>query len=227
MRRRTRITSALCGLFCAVAVLAAPLIAWAQAPTTASARLVDRNGRTLATADLREQPDQVLIALSFASPSALTGDHAIHIHERGQCTAPDFADAGAIFNPQGKEHGLLNPAGPMVGDLPDLVLGADGVAHYNLAAPLATLRPGPNSLLGPGGTSLVITEAADDNQSQPSGNSGARIACGVITAAGQAPADSSVRAGTSSSDLSGSIAIGALGVLLIAGGVLLRISRNR
>lgn len=233
-RRRRGVKSALAVVLCALAVLAGPSNVLAQTPpTTASATLLDRNGQMLATAELREQPDQVLIALTFARAGVLTGEHAIHIHERGQCTAPDFADAGSIFNPQRKEHGLLDPAGPMVGDLPDLVLGHDGAARYNVAAPLATLRPGPTSLLNPGGTALVIDDGPDDNRSQPDGNSGARIACGVIVAGSQAlsaqvpNAAATSAANDASNPVVESIAVAALGVLLIAGGLLLRGSRTR
>jgi superoxide dismutase, Cu-Zn family len=213
----------LAALICAWAVLFGPATSAAQTqPTTASATLVDRNGLTLATADLREQPDQVLISLTFPRVGALVGDHAIHIHEHSGCTAPDFADAGGIFNPRGNQHGFLNPAGPMVGDLPDLVLGGDGAARYNISAPLATLRPSPTSLLSPGGTALVIADGPDDNRTQPDGNSGARVACGAILAPGQAPPATS-----SSGGGLGSVAIGALGALLIVVGILLRSTRVR
>ena len=127
-----------------------------QPPLTASADLRDASGNQVATASLLQAADQVQITFSFPNTGALSGTHAVHIHEHGSCSGTGFADAGGIFNPFGKQHGLLNPAGPMAGDLPDLTLGTTGLARYNLAAPLVTLRPGPASLLNPNGTALVI-----------------------------------------------------------------------
>src|SRR4051812_25711160 len=92
-------------------------------PVDATATLRDPSGKTVATAELRELPDQVSITLLFPTNERLSGTHAVHIHETGKCDPPDFTSAGNIFNPLGKQHGFLNPNGPMVGDLPDLVLG--------------------------------------------------------------------------------------------------------
>lgn len=189
--------------------------------TTATATLRDRNGQTVATADLRQGPDQVTISLAFQGTSRLNGTHAMHIHERGMCSPPDFADAGGIFNPTNKQHGFLNPAGPMVGDLPDLVLGPDGLVRYSVAAPLATLGPGAASLLKPGGTSLVIDSGSDDNKTQPSGNSGTSVACGVILAPGQVDPSPGGRSEAGISPLW----IGVAGIVLVAGGFVLRRSR--
>jgi hypothetical protein len=105
----------------------------------------------------------------------------------------------------------------MVGDLPDLLLGPTGLVHYSLAAPLATLRPGPASLLGPGGTSLVLDAGSDDNKTQPLGNSGPYIACGVVLAPGQAdPFAGNVAAPISP------VVIGIIGLVVIVVGVGLR-----
>lgn len=200
--------------------LLAPL-ASAQTVGTATANLRDARNQIVASADLRESQNEVLITLTFPRGSPLTGTHAIHVHERGRCTAPDFTDAGGIFNPLGKEHGLRNVNGPMVGDLPDLVLGPTGLVRYSVSAPLATLRPGPTSLLGSGGTALVITSGIDDNQSQPSGNSGTRVACGVILGPGQADSAS----GGPSSPLSPAL-VGIVGVLLVLAGLAVRWRRG-
>src|SRR4051794_20144289 len=191
-------------------------------PLTASADVRDASGRQVAVADLRESQNQVLITLTFPAQAPLTGTHAIHIHERASCTGPDFNDAGGIFNPLGRQHGMRNPDGPMVGDLPDLTLGPQGLGRYSIAAPLATLSPGRASLLGQGGTTLVIDAGQDDNTSQPSGNSGAHIACGVILGAGQSAPQA--QGGSFFSP----VLLGAVGLLVLIAGIALRwLSRRR
>ena len=109
------------------------------------------------------------------------GPHGVHIHENGKCEAPDFASAGGHFNPSGKQHGPQNPNGQHEGDIPNLLVQANGTAEVAFIADKATLTAGASSILKPGGTSLVIHAGPDDLQTDPSGNSGARIACGVIT----------------------------------------------
>src|ERR1041384_104278 len=101
-------------------------------PAPATANVRDRTGQLIATAELREAQNEVRITLIFTRVGVLTGTHAIHIHERGACGPPDFGNAGAIFNPFGKLHGLRNQNGPMVGDLPDLVLSPVGLARYSV-----------------------------------------------------------------------------------------------
>ena len=108
------------------------------------------------------------------------GEHAIHIHSVGKCEGPDFKTAGPHFNPESKKHGSKNPEGPHAGDLPNFTVKADGKAKINILAKGVTLGSGANSLFQTGGTSLVIHEKADDYMTDPSGNSGNRIACGVI-----------------------------------------------
>ncbi len=109
------------------------------------------------------------------------GELAMHIHEIGTCEPPDFESAGDHFNPDKKEHGLLNQKGPHAGDLPNLVVGEDGTAKVNMTANNVTFKERKTSLYTKDGTSLVIHEQADDGMSQPAGNSGNRIACGEIT----------------------------------------------
>ncbi len=108
------------------------------------------------------------------------GTHALHIHAVGKCDAPSFQTAGPHFNPEGKKHGTKNPEGPHAGDLPNFEVGADGRAKVSLVAPHVTLGDGPNSLFHPEGTALVIHEKPDDSMTDPAGNAGARIACGVV-----------------------------------------------
>ena len=109
------------------------------------------------------------------------GPHGIHIHENGKCEGPDFASAGGHLNPSGKQHGQQNPNGPHDGDIGNLSVKVNGMTDVAFIAEKATLTEGPSSLLKPGGTSLVIHADPDDMQTDPSGKSGARIACGVIT----------------------------------------------
>lgn len=104
------------------------------------------------------------------------GLHGVHIHSVGRCETPDFASAGPHWNPAGKKHGLNNPAGPHAGDFPNVEVAADGVLEATVTLPHATIA----NLLDNDGSALVIHANADDNASDPAGNSGARIACAII-----------------------------------------------
>lgn len=148
------------------------------AQKTAHAKLIDSHGRSVGTATLIQTAQGVRIDLRlFHLPP---GVHALHIHAVGKCTPPDFASAGPHFNPFGKKHGFKNPEGPHAGDLPNFTVAATGSAQTSVLAKEVTLGSGPNSLFHPGGTSLVIHAGADDYKTDPAGNAGPRIACGVI-----------------------------------------------
>jgi Cu-Zn family superoxide dismutase len=108
------------------------------------------------------------------------GEHGMHIHETGACTPPDFKSAGNHLNPDGKKHGLLNPEGPHAGDLPSLVVEQDGSADTTVTVPSHLLAQGAGSMLGEQRRAFVIHADPDDQQTDPSGNSGARVVCGVI-----------------------------------------------
>ncbi len=149
-------------------------------PLTAKSTLMDAKGQKVGEATLTETPQGVKIVLKVEKIPP--GIHAFHIHEKGVCAAPDFAAAGGHFNPFGKKHGLKNSLGPHAGDLPTVFAGPDGKGTLEATATLVTLKEGQkNSLFQPGGTSLVLHANLDDDFTDPAGNAGARIACGVIS----------------------------------------------
>lgn len=150
-----------------------------EAAGSVTVGLINAKGMNIGKAMLKQEKEGVRIQVDAAYLPE--GKHGIHIHENGKCAAPDFKSAGEHFNPDMKKHGFHNPQGYHNGDLPNLVAGADGKAKADFVTAVVTLEKGkPNSLLKPGGTALVIHEKEDDYKTDPSGNSGARIACGVI-----------------------------------------------
>jgi Cu-Zn family superoxide dismutase len=150
-----------------------------QKITAIDVEMFNSTGDSLGVAKVSEEPDGVKIKLNMEGLPP--GEHAVHIHEKGLCDAPDFSSAGNHFNPDDKEHGLMHPEGAHVGDLPNIIVEDDGTVIAELMAPEATLKEGKNSLFGKDGTAIIITENPDDGMTQPTGDSGERIACGVIT----------------------------------------------
>lgn len=147
-------------------------------PKSAHADIVNAQGQKIGSAAILAAAGGVRIELNVSQLPP--GTHGLHIHSVGKCEGPDFKSAGGHLNPEGKQHGKDNPAGPHAGDLLNFEVGADGNGKASLLAPQATFAGGPNSLFHDGGTSLVIHEKADDYKTDPAGNSGARIACGVV-----------------------------------------------
>lgn len=141
--------------------------------------IFNSNKEKIGQARLGETPKGVMVQLKVSNLSP--GIHGYHIHEIGKCEAPDFKSAGEHFNPVSKEHGFENPKGYHAGDLPNINVDEDGMISMTTITKHVTLQKGKaNSLLDKDGSALVIHEKADDYKSNPSGDSGARIACGVI-----------------------------------------------
>ncbi len=142
-------------------------------PATAKASFVDTAGKTIGSATLTDTPQGLKITGTVKGVAA--GVHGIHVHAVGKCEGA-FTTAGGHFNPTNKQHGLMNPAGPHAGDLPNITIDAKG-AFSTTGAGLTLAQ-----VLDADGAALIIHAAADDGKTDPSGNSGARVACGVIKA---------------------------------------------
>lgn len=150
----------------------------------ATAELKNTKGDVVGVAAFWEDEGSVRV---FADVRGIApGQHGIHLHAVGKCEPPDFTSAAGHFNPEGKKHGLLSPQGPHAGDLPNLDVAADGTGQLNYLVRGVTLGSGPGSLFDADGTAVVIHAGPDDYKTDPAGNSGARIACGVIQKVPQA-----------------------------------------
>lgn len=149
----------------------------APAPAGATAAVVDAAGHALGTLTLTDATGGITV--SGTLKGLTPGDHGIHIHTVGMCDAPAFTTAGGHWNPTTKMHGKDNPAGPHLGDLMMITAGADSSATVQLTTMGGSLH-GDNMLMDADGAAVVVHAKADDYKTDPSGNSGDRIACGIV-----------------------------------------------
>jgi superoxide dismutase, Cu-Zn family len=148
------------------------------AAQTAKANLKNAEGKEVGNATLTQTPAGVLITLSVKGLPA--GEHAFHVHAVGKCEPP-FTTAGGHFNPEKKKHGMMATDGPHAGDMPNLHVPTSGELAVDVLNAAVTLEKGKaNSLFGPEGTALIIHAGKDDYKTDPTGEAGGRIACGLV-----------------------------------------------
>jgi Cu-Zn family superoxide dismutase len=167
------------------ALLAATAALPASAAEMANAQLKDSGGKAVGDVDLMQTPAGVLIKLQIKGLPA--GEHAFHIHAVGKCEPP-FESAGPHFNPGNHKHGMMAGEGH-AGDMPNLYVPQSGELSLEIVNTAVSLEQGkPNSLFDSDGASVVIHAKADDYKTDPAGDAGDRIACGVIQQSGGAGA---------------------------------------
>ncbi len=161
-----------------LAVIVFAISSVAASAQTATAPLKNAQGQAVGSANLTQTPHGVLINVSVKGMPP--GEHAFHVHAVGKCEPP-FTSAGGHFNPGGKKHGMLAAEGYHAGDMPNLHIPQSGDLTVEVVNANITLEKGkPNSVFGANGSAIVIHAGSDDYKSDPAGDAGARIACGVI-----------------------------------------------
>ena len=170
--------------FAALALFAAPPTAFADAhdgTPMATASMIGNDEEDIGTVTLKQTPNGVLIEAHLTGLSA--GAHGFHIHETGKCDAPDFKSAGGHFNPTDAKHGITVEGGPHAGDMPNIHFPEDGDAGLRVEVlnTMVSLEEGAEGyLLDEDGSAIMVHSGADDYESQPSGDAGSRIACGIV-----------------------------------------------
>ena len=155
-----------------------PSTSAAESAAAASTQLRTVSDEARGSAWARQSGDRIMVRVEAANLPA--GTYAAHVHTVGRCDPPGFETAGGHWNPTGRQHGSSNPAGMHKGDLPNLTIGADGRGTLEHAIPDAWLVAGGAPLLDADGAAVVLHQRGDDYRSDPAGNAGARIACGVL-----------------------------------------------
>jgi superoxide dismutase, Cu-Zn family len=161
-----------------VAALVLTLASPAHAADTASAILKDKDGKEVGKVVMTRAEDGVLMNVTLTGIAP--GEHAFHVHAIGKCEPPDFKSAGPHFNPDQTKHGMMNPEGPHSGDMPNLHVPDSGKLQVEILNTLVSLD-GDAALLDEDGSALIVHAGADDYRTDPAGNAGDRIACGVVT----------------------------------------------
>jgi superoxide dismutase, Cu-Zn family len=162
-------------VFAIAALAAAPALAQEEGASSAQASLIGAEGEEIGTAEFTSTPVGVLIRAELSGLPP--GEHGFHIHETGACEPP-FESAGGHYNPTDAQHGFLVEGGPHAGDMPNIHVPDSGELTIEVLNPFIRLEAG--EIYDDDGSALLVHSGADDYQSQPSGDAGDRIACGVI-----------------------------------------------
>ncbi|MSQ47560.1 MAG: superoxide dismutase family protein [Deltaproteobacteria bacterium] len=168
-------------LIVAMSLLGVPVNAQDKKDPWAEAQTVTLNGgdmKEVGTAKLLQIPNGVLVRLALSK--ATPGPHAFHVHAVGKCEGPEFTTAGGHFNPMSKKHGLRSAEGSHTGDLPNVIVSDSGAVTIETVIPHVTLTAGDHTLADADGSALVLHAGADDYTTDPTGNAGGRMACGVV-----------------------------------------------